>query len=102
MASRLNVQQFVQRVAIGQPCRPLLIGAEEIARGVECHAHRETNTGAKRFSFLVVGRYFLNRAARALQAVARLAGRGIDEIGLQKVVGTQPEIDVSLRVQRHA
>src|SRR5690606_19849831 len=42
---RLDVQQLIQWIAVGKPCRPLLVRAEQITRRIERQRHGETDPG---------------------------------------------------------
>src|SRR5947207_12254781 len=97
--SGFNVQQFIQWIAIRQPRGSFLIGAEKIATRIESHANGKTNPRANGLALLEIWRHFLNRAALALQAVARLAAGRVDQVGLEEIVCAQPEINVSLTVK---
>ena len=41
VASLLDEEELVERIAVGQPSRPFLVGTEQIPRGVEGEGHRK-------------------------------------------------------------
>ena len=41
VASLLDEEELVERIAVGQPRRPFLIGTEQISGGVEGEGHRK-------------------------------------------------------------
>ena len=45
MAAVLDVQQLVERVAVGNPRGPFLVGREQVAVRVESQADGEANAG---------------------------------------------------------
>src|ERR1041384_896242 len=69
MPSGLNVQQFIQRVAVRQPGRSLLVRAEKVAGGIEGQGDGKTDTGADDLAMGEVGGYFQNRAPFAPQVI---------------------------------
>ncbi len=65
MPARLHVQQLVERVAVGQPGGPFLIGREQIAEVVERQRDREANAGGQHLPPREIGRHLQDRAALA-------------------------------------
>ena len=56
MPLRLDVQQLVERVAVGEPGRPFLVGREQVAQAVEGQRDREANPGGDDLALAEVGR----------------------------------------------
>ena len=97
MASRLDVQQFVEWIPVRQPRRAFLIGDEQVADPVERHPNGEADAGADRLAFCEIGADTLNGAALGRRAVASLAGRLIHPIRLGETGGAEAEIDAAIR-----
>ena len=94
MPAGLDVQQLVERVAVGQPGGPLLVGREEVAEAVERQRDREADARGDDLALLEVGGDLLDRAVLVLQVVGRPARR-VDAIGVGEVGRPEPEVDVA-------
>ena len=68
-AIKPDVEQFVERVAVGQPCRPLLLSAEEIGMVVEGQCDRKSDTRSNGLTTGKVGADALDRAAFVMHVV---------------------------------
>ena len=58
--ARLNLEQFIQWIAIRQPCGAFLVGGKQIAPRVEGQRAGESDAGANGFAFREVGAEMLN------------------------------------------
>src|SRR5579884_3198813 len=74
MPTRLDVEQFVERVAVGQPGRAFLVGAKEVAVGVERHRNGEAYSCCDSLAMPPIGRKLLDGATFAVDVVKRFAG----------------------------
>ena len=73
MPPRLDVQQLVERVAVGEPGRAFLVGREQVAEAVEGERDRKSNPRGDDLARAEVGGHFLDRAVLVLQVVGRPA-----------------------------
>jgi hypothetical protein len=56
MPTRLDVQQLIERVSIGQPGRSFLVGREQVSQSIERQPHWEANAGGQHFPPREIGR----------------------------------------------
>ena len=70
MAAGLDVQQLVERVAVGEPGRAFLVGGEQVAQAVEGQPDREANARGDDLALAEIGRDLLDRAVLVLQVVS--------------------------------
>src|SRR4051812_19020993 len=101
VAAGLNVEQFIQGIAVGQPGRAFLIRAEKVTRSIEGHSYREANAGANDLTVREIRGDFQDRAPLAAQIVTRLASGLVDEIGVRKICAAQAKVNVALPIHRH-
>ncbi len=78
MAALLDVEQLVERIAVGEPGGAFLVGAKKIAGGVERHAHGKADAGAVDFAVLEIGRDVKDGAPFLLEVVVGFSGRLVD------------------------
>ena len=102
MASGLDVQQFIERIAVRHPCCAFLVGAKKVAMTVEREADSEANTGANRLALREVRADALNRPAFHGRAIPRLARRLIYQIRFGKTRRAEAEVDAAVRSNSHA
>ena len=93
MAPRLNVEQFVQRISVRQPGGSLLVRGKQVARTIESHRHRETDSCADNFTSSKIRRDFEDGPALAFQVVTRVASGFVDKIRIRKIGGSNSEIN---------
>ena len=101
VSALLNVQQFIERVAVGQPGGAFLVGGKEVAVVVEGKPNGEANARGDDFSLGKVGRDLQDRAALALHIVMS-ATVLIDKIGVGIVGRSKAEVEVAVLVERDA
>src|SRR2546427_28699 len=102
MAARLDVEQLIEGITGRQPRRSFLIGAEQIARRVEGQRDGKADASADDLAPRKIRRHLQDRAALAMQIVARLACRLVDQIGISEIRATQAKVNVSIAVKRHS
>lgn len=90
MPSGLNMEEFIEGIAVGEPSGTFLIGAKKIARGVKTECDGPTNPGADLFSGLEIGRDSKDAAAFRAEIVLCRAGF-LDFVGI--VVETHAETE---------
>src|SRR5439155_20354181 len=102
MAPRLNVQQFIERIAVGHPRCAFLVGAKKVAVTVEREADREADARAHRLALREVRADSLNRPALHSRAIPRLARRLINQIRFGKTRRAEAEVNAAVRSHSNA
>ncbi len=101
MPAFLDVKQLVEGIAVREPRGAFLVGAEQVARAVECESDRKADARADDFAPREVGSNAQDGAALAGQIVVGLAG-GVDQVGVRVVGGAQAEQNAAVAVDGHA
>src|SRR4051794_18638888 len=99
---RLDMQQFVEGIAIRQPGWAFLVRAKKIARRIELHGYCEAHSSANGFSLRPVRRKLLNCSAIAMDVVLGFAGFLVHPIGFVPIITTQPKENSSTRIDRQS
>src|SRR5256886_17220638 len=102
MAPRLNVQEFIERIAVGHPRGAFLVGAKKVAVTVEREADSEANTGAHRLALGEIRADTLNRPAFQDRAIPRLARGLINQIRFGKTRRAEAEVNAPVRSHSNA
>ncbi len=98
----LDVEQFVKGIAVRQPGRAFLIGAEKVAVLVEAQADGPADAGAEFLAAFEVRRDAQDGPALAAEVVLRLA-EGIELVGVVIKTHAQAEEDRAVfRIHTHA
>ena len=98
----LDVQQLVERIAVGHPGRAFLVGAEQIAVDVEPQRDRETDAGRDDLVRLEIGRHADDRARFVGELILRLAVFVVQQ-RIGEVVRAAAEVNAAvLRVEGDA
>ena len=98
---RLDVQQFVEWVAVGQPGRSFLVGAKQITQSIECQGHGKPHAGTNLFAPFEIGAYLHDRPAPHVRFVMGFS-LFIDEMPVRVIVRAEPKINTSILRNGHA
>src|SRR4051812_20110921 len=97
MAPGLNVEQFIERIAIRQPGGAFLVGAKKVASGVESQRRGPAQPGGNDLAVLPIRREPDDRASFALDIVIGFPRLLIDAISASPIITTEAEIDSAIR-----
>src|SRR3954466_6396578 len=96
MAPGLNVEQFIEGIAIRQPGGAFLVGAKKVASGVESQRRGPAQPGGNDLAMLPIRRKPDDRAPFALDIVIGFPGLFVDAISARPIITAEPEIDSAI------
>src|SRR5690349_11813676 len=96
----IDLKQLIQRVAVGEPSGPFLLGAEQLAKIIKANADREANAGGHDLPRFEIGGDAHDRPALAVDVVGRFAVVA-EHVRVRKTLAAQTEINAAVvRVER--
>ena len=101
VATGLNMQEFVEWIAVWQPRCTFLFRTKQIASFIKCESDRKADSRTNRFSLTEIRCNALHRASLALEVISGLAGI-IYHVSVREICSPQAKIQRARVIHRDA